>query len=221
MLIGRIIAVVIGYVCGLFLSGYLYGRTRHVDVREMGSGNVGTTNTLRNLGWKAGAVTLIGDVGKVFAAIFLTWLLFHRSYPDTVHLLEMYAGFGAILGHDFPIYMKFKGGKGIASTGGLVLGFCPFAAPVSLGLFILTILVTGYVSLGSVLALISLFVQVLLFGKMGWFSLPSENLIEIYIVFGIVVLIGLVKHRSNIRRLFNGTENKFGSKKKQVEAENK
>ena len=215
MIAERIIAIGIGYICGLFLSGFLYGKSRHVDVRESGSGNVGTTNTLRTLGWKAGAVTLAGDIGKVFAAVFLVWLLFHKSQPELVRLLEMYAGFGAVLGHDFPIYMKFKGGKGIASTGGLVLAFCPFAAPVSLGLFILAVLLTRYVSLGSVLGLISLFLQVLVFGKLGMFAVPEDQLMEVYIVFGIIALIGLVKHRSNIKRLLNGTENKIGSKKKE------
>lgn len=217
MIIERIASIGIGYVCGLFLSGFLYGKSRHVDVRESGSGNVGTTNTLRTLGWKAGAVTLAGDILKVFVAMFLVWLLFHRSQPELVRLLEMYAGFGAVLGHDFPVYMKFKGGKGIASTGGLVLAFCPFAAPISLGLFILAVLVTRYVSLGSVLGLISLFIQVLVFGYLGMFDVPGENLIEVYIVFGIIAVIGLVKHRSNIKRLLNGTENKIGAKKKENE----
>lgn len=215
MIVERIIAIGIGYICGLFLSGFLYGKSRHVDVRESGSGNVGTTNTLRTLGWKAGAVTLAGDIGKVFVAMLFIWLLFHKSQPEMVRLLEMYAGFGAVLGHDFPVYMKFKGGKGIASTGGLVLAFCPFAAPISLGLFILAVLLTRYVSLGSVLGLISLFIQVLVFGKLGMFAVPEDNLLEVYIVFGIIVLIGLVKHRSNIKRLLNGTENKIGSKNKE------
>ncbi len=217
MIAERIAAVVIGYCCGLILSGYLYGKVKHVDVRTMGSGNVGTTNTLRNLGWKAGAVTLIGDIGKVFLAIFLVWLIFHKSHPDMVGLFEMYAGFGAVLGHDFPVYMKFKGGKGIASTGGMVLGFCPFAAPISLGIFILTVLITRYVSLGSILALISLFIQVLFFGRAGMFAVPDANLTEVYVVFGILAGIGLVKHRSNIARLMQGTENKFGSKKTENE----
>lgn len=216
-MIERIIAIAVGYVCGLFLSGFLYGKSRHVDVRESGSGNVGTTNTLRTLGWKAGAITLAGDILKVFVAMFLVWLFFHKSEPELVRLYEMYAGFGAVLGHDFPVYMGFKGGKGIASTGGLVLAFCPFAAPVSLGLFVLTVLVTKYVSLGSILGLISLLVQVLIFGQMGMFAVPQNNLIEVYIVFGIIVVIGLVKHRSNIVRLLHGTENKFGSKKKESE----
>ncbi len=217
MIAERITAVAIGYCCGLILSGYLYGKLKHVDVRTMGSGNVGTTNTLRNLGWKAGAVTLLGDIGKVFLAIFLVWLIFHKSNPDMVGLLEMYAGFGAVLGHDFPVYMKFKGGKGIASTGGMVLGFCPFAAPISLGIFILTVLITRYVSLGSILALISLFIQVLFFGRAGMFAVPDANLPEVYAVFGVLAAIGLLKHSSNIVRLIRGTENKFGSGKKENE----
>lgn len=219
MLIARITSAIIGYICGLFLSGYFYGKTKNVDVREMGSGNVGTTNTLRNLGWKAGAVTLIGDIGKVFVAIFVTWLIFHNKYPQVVWLFEVYAGFGAVIGHDFPVYMKFKGGKGIASTGGMVLGLCPFAAPVSLGLFILMVLITGYVSLGSILGLISLFIQVILFGEMGLFHVPNAYLPEVYILFGLLALLGIMKHHENIKRLLNGTENKFGSKKKHLQSE--
>lgn len=130
MILKRIIAIVIGYIFGLFLSGYLLGKAKHKDITTMGSGNAGTTNTLRMFGWKAGLITLLGDILKTLLAIFVVWLLFHRSEPEGVRLLELYAGFGTILGHNFPFYMclrkgeKKKGGKGIACTGALMIAFC-------------------------------------------------------------------------------------------------
>lgn len=217
MIAERIISLAIGYVCGLFLVGYIYGKFKNVDVRKSGSGNVGTTNTLRTLGWKAGVITLLGDILKVVAAMGIVWLLYHESQPEYVGLFQLYAGFGGILGHDFPVYMKFKGGKGIASTVGMGLTFCPIVAPVSLGIFIVVVLITRYVSLGSILGLISLYIQVIIFGQMGKFNVPMANIAELYIIFGLVVGIGIVKHRSNIQRLLKGTENKFGSKKKENE----
>ena len=130
MLFGRVISVGIGYLCGMFLSGFLYGKKENVDLRKVGSGNVGTTNTMRNLGVKAGILTLIGDVCKVFMAMVIVWLIFRNRYPDSVKVLELYAGVGCILGHDFPAYMKFKGGKGIAVSFGSLLGRIPMWYPV-------------------------------------------------------------------------------------------
>ena len=115
----RIICLAIGYVCGLLQTGYLVGKMNHVDIRKEGSGNAGSTNALRVLGWKAGAMTFAGDVIKCLAAVLIARYL----YRDTqyVPLLAMYAGMGATLGHNFPFYLKFKGGKGIAVLAGLIL----------------------------------------------------------------------------------------------------
>ena len=109
MTVGRIICILIGYAIGLFQTGYIYGKTQHIDIREHGSGNAGTTNTLRTLGFKAGAITFAGDCGKAILAIFISWLIFHAQYPEGIKLLGMYAGLGAVLGHNYPFYMKFKG----------------------------------------------------------------------------------------------------------------
>lgn len=119
MTVDRIICILIGYAIGLFQTGYIYGKTQHIDIREHGSGNAGTTNTLRTLGFKAGAITFAGDCGKAILAIFISWLIFHAQYPEGIKLLGMYAGLGAVLGHNYPFYMKFKGGKGIACTTGV------------------------------------------------------------------------------------------------------
>ena len=206
------------YLENKILSGFLYGKKENVDLRKVGSGNVGTTNTMRNLGVKAGILTLIGDVCKVFMAMVIVWLIFRNRYPDSVKVLELYAGVGCILGHDFPAYMKFKGGKGIACTGGLLIGFCPLAVPISLGIFILVVAITRYVSLGSILGVISLEIQIIAFGQMGLLSVPEQYLTEVYIVFGFVAGLAIILHHANIGRLLKGTENKFSFHSKKQEA---
>lgn len=226
MIVNRIIALVIGYICGIFLSGYAYSKSKKQDITKMGSGNAGTTNTFRIYGWKGGLITLIGDVSKPIIAILVTWLIFHNSRYETVResvrLLEFYAGFGCILGHNFPFYMKFKGGKGIACTGGLVLAFCPIVAPISLTIFIVTVALTKYVSLGSILAVISFFVQVVIYGELGILNLTARYKYEIYIVAGIITVMAVVRHKANIKRLLGGTENKFSfSKQKDGQKEGK
>lgn len=102
MLAVRGICILIGYILGMFQTGYIYGKLHHIDIRQHGSGNAGATNTLRTLGWKAGLITFAGDIGKAILSMVIAWLLFGEKYPDGVKLLEMYAGFGAVLGHNFP-----------------------------------------------------------------------------------------------------------------------
>ena len=205
----RVISLVIGYIFGLFQTGYIYGKAHNVDIRKQGSGNAGTTNALRTLGWKAGLVTFVGDLGKAMLAMLVAWLLFRGKYPDGVKLLEMYAGFGAVLGHNFPFYLKFKGGKGIACTSGFILAFDPLMAPVCLALFIGAVAITRYVSLGSILVVLSFFIQLVIFGQNGMLGVHSELLPEVYIVGGLFTLLALWRHRANIKRLLSGTENKL------------
>jgi len=216
MLVNRILVLIIGYFCGIFLSGYAYSKSKHKDITTMGSGNAGTTNTFRMFGWKAGLITLLGDVSKPIAAILITWLLFHNREPEGVRLLELYAGFGTIIGHNYPFYMKhFKGGKGIACTGGMMIAFCPIEVPLSLGIFIVVTALTKYVSLGSILGLISFFIQTVVFGELGLLNVTSHYKIEIYILSAVIMIMGIARHHENIRRLLNGNENKFSLKKKE------
>lgn len=214
MLINRIIVLVIGYFCGIFLSGYAYSKSKNKDITKMGSGNAGTTNTFRMFGWKAGLITLLGDVSKPMIAILITWLIFHKSEPEGVRLLELYAGLGTIIGHNHPFYMKhFKGGKGVACTGGMMIAFCPVEVPIGLGLFIGTVALTKYVSLGSIIGLISFFVQTLIFGELGLLDVTEHYRTEVYILAAVIMLMGIVRHRENIKRLLSGNENKFSFKK--------
>ena len=135
MVVFRIISALLGYLFGLFPTGVLYGNAHHVDIRSKGSGNTGTTNSLRVLGWKAGVIVFLGDCLKAVAAMVIIWFVAKDRYPDTVKLLKLYAGFGAVLGHNFPFYMKFKGGKGIASSVGIIFTFDWRMVPICAILF--------------------------------------------------------------------------------------
>ena len=117
----RIAAVLIGYFLGIFQTGYLYGKYKGIDIRSQGSGNAGATNTLRVLGYKAGLITFAGDLLKAILAVVIVHVLFGAYFPQELHVLKLYAGFGAVLGHNFPFFLKFKGGKGIACTSGMIL----------------------------------------------------------------------------------------------------
>ena len=123
----RLICVAIGYLFGLFQTSYIYGRIKGMDIREHGSGNAGATNALRTLGWKAGLITFLGDCFKCVFAVLLVRFLFDRFYPNEniSVLVGMYAALGVILGHNFPCYLKFHGGKGISATAGLFLSLDP------------------------------------------------------------------------------------------------
>lgn len=213
MIVARVIAVAIGYVFGLFQTGYLYGKSQGIDIRNEGSGNAGTTNSLRVLGVKAGLITFAGDLFKAIFAVLLVEALFGKTYPELVKILGLYAGFGAVLGHNFPFYLKFKGGKGIACTSGMILAVCPMAAPICLFLFIVSIAITRYVSLGSILVVVSYLIQVIVFGQLGYLNVDAAYLPEFYIVSACFTAMALWRHRANIRRLLTGTENKFGLKK--------
>ena len=150
----RLICLAIGYVCGLFQTGYIVGEMSHVDIRKKGSGNAGTTNALRVLGWKAGILTFAGDVIKCVAAFLIVFFMYRGS--DCRPLLTLYAGAGVTLGHNFPFYMNFKGGKGIAVMAGLLavnsfwhLPISLFMIPLTLAWFLGPVIVTRYISAGS------------------------------------------------------------------------
>lgn len=214
----RVIAVLIGYVFGLFQTGYIYGRSKGIDIRQHGSGNSGSTNTLRVLGKKAGAITFIGDFAKCALAMVVVWLIFKWTYPDWVKVLTLYAGLGAVLGHNYPFYLKFKGGKGIACTAAIVILACPQAAPLCFLSFALIVIFTQYVSLGSIIGVLLFLVQVFIFFLNGIFlHLESNYACEYVILSFIFVALAIIRHRANIVRLCKGTENKLWTKKKKSE----
>lgn len=209
MILQRILCLVIGYVFGLFQTAYFYGKAHGIDIRQHGSGNAGTTNALRVLGTKAGLVVFAGDCIKCMLAILLTKLLFGKSHPEILYLLALYTGTGVILGHNYPFYMNFKGGKGIAATAGLVLSFHPYFIPFGVVLFFGAFFLTHYVSLGSLLVYAGFMTQMVVCGEMGLFAGMSRmQLVEMYILTAFLTAMAYWKHRSNIVRLCKGEERK-------------
>lgn len=208
----RIICLVIGYVFGLFQTGYIYGRMHNIDIRKYGSGNAGTTNALRVLGKKAGLIVFAGDAAKTILSCAIARVLFTGN-PD-VDMLVLYAGFGAILGHNFPFYLNFKGGKGIAATAGILASTDWRMCVVCGTIFIATVAVTRYVSLGSIFVVIAFFIMAVIFGHAGDYTISAGSLNEFYVLAGIIMIMAIWRHKANIKRLLNGTENKLWGNKK-------
>lgn len=204
----RILCVLIGYVCGLFQTSFFYGKSKGIDIREHGSGNAGTTNTLRVLGTKAGVIVFVGDVLKCIIAVSIVRLLFGSRYPEMSYLLAVYAGAGAILGHNFPFYLNFRGGKGIASTAGLIIALHPYLYPMGLLCFFGVFCLTHYVSLGSLTVYAGLMIETVILGQLGVFGMSQVYLNEMYIVTAFLTVMAYWKHRENIKRLLTGTERK-------------
>lgn len=212
----RVWCVLIGYVFGLFQTGYIYGKINHIDIRQYGSGNAGTTNAIRVMGVKAGAITLFGDCAKALAACVLARVLF-KGGDIPAGLLALYAGFGVVLGHNYPFYLKFRGGKGIAATFGILLAFDYRVAIVLIAVFAVTLLISRYVSVSSLLMMFCFFVIMVWLGVKG--SIFESGTIYVYeadILAFLLAVIATVRHRQNIVRLQNGNENKFTLKKKKA-----
>ncbi len=218
-ILARVLCLLIGYGLGSISTSYLYGKAKGIDVREHGSGNAGTTNTLRVLGRKAGAIVLAGDMLKTFLAILLTWLIFHWLFPDMDYLLRIYTGAGVILGHDYPFYMKFKGGKGIACSGAMILSFYWGIIPASVVIFFGIFFLTHYVSLASIFLYLGFMAQLLIFGQAGILGMSQASLNEMYIVAALLTALALFQHRENIKRLIKGEERKTILKKTKKDGE--
>ncbi|MDO5406136.1 MAG: glycerol-3-phosphate 1-O-acyltransferase PlsY [Eubacteriales bacterium] len=209
----RVICLLMGYVFGLFQTGYLYSRAHSIDIRNYGSGNSGSTNILRVMGVKAGLVVFLGDAFKMIFACLLTRYLF-REQPDMMYVYLLYTGFGVVMGHNYPFYMGFKGGKGIAASAGLLASTDWRVMLVCLVVFVTIVAVTRYVSLGSILVMILFFIGMVFFGYRGDYGIATAHLMEFYGMAGVIAGMGIWRHHSNIRRLLSGTENKLGAKKK-------
>jgi acyl-phosphate glycerol 3-phosphate acyltransferase len=211
----RLWSLLIGYAFGCFQSAYIIGKIKGIDIREHGSGNAGFTNTTRVLGKDLGYLVFFLDTAKVIWACVIASLIFQGSgtftsgfsgYPNGV-LPCAYAGIGAILGHIFPFYLGFRGGKGIASS--LALMFC-IDLKVALITYIIgiaVVLTTRYISLTSLVMLAVYPITLIVFG------FPPEVIILIC-CFSVLTYI---KHIPNIKRLLNGTESKFGYQKQALE----
>lgn len=173
----------------------------NIDIREHGSKNAGATNTIRVLGVKAGLPVFIIDVLKGFFAVNLATFIDISQSSEVIILIQLALGFAALLGHIFPIFAQFRGGKGVATLAGVVLALHPFATATAFGIFVLVVILTRYVSLGSMVAgLIFPFIIEFLFNN-------SSHTLLIFSI--IVALLLIVTHIKNIKRLVKGEESKF------------
>ena len=200
--------VLLAYLTGAFPSAVWVGKTFYkIDVREFGSGNAGATNTFRVLGKKAGIPVLIMDIFKGWLAV--NYLSFLAVIPESIeHQFEIKLVFGiaAVIGHLFPVYTGFRGGKGIATLLGLLVGLHPVAALFSILVFIFVFLISKYVSLGSIIASVAFPILVIL--VLG----STNSSLNLFAVF--VPILSLITHQKNIERLVRGEETKvkFGKK---------
>lgn len=204
----RLGALLIGYLLGGVQSAILVGRFRGIDIRAHGSGNAGTTNTIRVLGKKLGALVLIIDILKAVLAIALSKWIFGATHPNEMILIALYSGIGAILGHSYPLFFGFKGGKGIATTAGTLIGIDFRLFLVAACVFLICFAMTKIVSMSSLLMTASLPILIsIMYAGTG--SIGIEALVLAFGVTGFT----FYRHKSNIKRLMNGTEAKLTSKK--------
>ncbi len=206
------------YLLGSIPFGYLVAKAKGIDIRSVGSGNIGATNAMRVLGKPAGIFVLLMDALKGYAAcaflppLFFNWLaahysgLFYQTFAQSPAELQMkffvLAGIFAVLGHNYTCWLKFKGGKGIATTAGVYLALAPWALLVALVVFILALVLTRYVSVGSIAAAIALPIAV-------YWTQNNDTLNIVTLTLG---GLAIYKHKGNIQRLMAGTENRLGKK---------
>lgn len=200
------LAVLISYLVGSFPTAILTGKIlKGIDIRQHGSGNAGATNVFRVLGWKAGLFVLLVDMAKGLLATILIYKLALGHVAMDAVLLKIICGLAAVFGHIFTVFAGFKGGKGVGTGAGMIIGLLPGAVLSGLIVFIITVWLTRYVSLGSILASITVLIYVVV---QKWvLGVPVHPALLVFGAF-IPVLI-IFTHRSNIGRLLKGNENKI------------
>ncbi|MBL6657208.1 MAG: glycerol-3-phosphate 1-O-acyltransferase PlsY [Flavobacteriales bacterium] len=205
--ITNILLLLLAYLIGAIPFSIIAGKVlKGIDVREYGSGNAGATNTFRVLGKKAGIPVLLLDVFKGFLAVDLVWFTSYVPSTEIYINLQLAFGIAAVLGHVFPIYAGFRGGKGVATLLGFMIGVFPEAAAISIIVFVITLVFSKYVSLSSIFAG--------LFFPFGVYYL-SEYVVPTMMIFAIFVPVLLIAtHQRNIERLVRGDENKVKLRKK-------
>jgi acyl phosphate:glycerol-3-phosphate acyltransferase len=209
-IVSYILTALAAYLLGSIPTGYLVARSRGIDIRTVGSGNIGATNVLRILGKPAGIFVLLMDALKgfvacrFFGAIIYNLLVGPADNSSPEEFLKITGGLFAILGHNYTCFLKFKGGKGIATSSGVALALLPVALGISLALWVVVLALTRYVSVASIAA-----AAVLPFA--AWW--PGRSSRTMIIVAAVIGTLAIYKHRTNMQRLMNGTENRIGKKK--------
>ena len=206
-MIELVILLLISYITGSFPTSIVMTRViKNIDIREHGSGNAGATNVFRVLGWKYAILVLAFDIFKGWlpTAVYATIIFQQLPVPDQ-GLVQILCGFAAVIGHIYPIFTGFKGGKGVGSLIGVLLALYPLVFPLCLLIGVAVITTTGYVSLGSIAAAIALPIIILVLPRLGLIN-PNLSLV----VFSLLVpWLIIFTHRTNISRIRNGTENRF------------
>ena len=208
----RLVCLAVGYLFGIFQTGYIYGRVHGIDIRKYGSGNSGSTNALRVMGKKAGLTVFAGDFLNTMIPCMAVRCLF-KHQPDYAYVYMLYIGLGVILGHNYPFYLHFKGGKGIAATAGIILSIDWRLTVLCLAVFILIVAVTRYVSLGSLVVSVILLAWNIYMGRCGAYNLSAVSSVEYGAMTAVIAAMAFWRHRANIIRLIHGNENKVGAKK--------
>lgn len=212
----RVACLAGGYVFGLFQTAFIYGKFHGIDIREHGSGNAGTTNALRTLGAKAGLIVLLGDFFKCLLACAIARIIFSHIAPDMAMLMVLYTSFGVGLGHIFPFYMGFKGGKGIAVSAGIIVSlFKPWIMLACLLIFVTVLAISKYVSLSSIILMAGMVACYCIALFSGGFPIARQYYAESIVVISLYGLLAVYMHRANIVRLLRHEENKFTLHKKE------
>lgn len=199
-----IISSLLGYLLGSIPFGLLVGKVRGVDIRQHGSGNIGATNVVRVLGKKWGILVFVLDALKGLMAVVVAMELAGGRGSASAGVVGIAAALACVLGHNFPVWLKFKGGKGVATTAGVLVGLLPWSALIAFLSWVVVFYSTRYVSVASMVAAVVIPVSVWVLERQAtplfWFSV-------------VVAVLGLVRHRSNFKRLLEGTEPRFQKKK--------
>ena len=221
-ILGYVIVAIAAYLLGSVPTGFLVARARGIDIRAAGSGNIGATNAMRVLGKPAGIFVLLMDALKGYVAcawlppLIFNWLAPHYSglfvdfkiQPVELQVrFHVVAGIFAVLGHNYTCWLKFKGGKGIATSAGVYLALAPLPLLIAMVVFILALLATRYVSVGSMAAAVALTAAV-------WMLTPHNVLLGI--VTTVLGVLAIYKHKGNLQRLAAGTESRLQFKKKET-----
>ncbi|WP_024831457.1 glycerol-3-phosphate 1-O-acyltransferase PlsY [Ruminiclostridium josui] len=208
-LIKILLVIIIGYLLGSLNTSIVVGKIYGTDIRKHGSGNAGMTNTLRTLGKTAAVLVIIGDIIKGVLSYIIGNLIITSIPDDSIKLYisgmgGMVGGIAAIAGHNWPIYFGFKGGKGILTSFSVVMMMDWKLGLILLGLFVIIVAITRYVSLGSILACVAFPIAA---------AIKGNGLV--FIIFAAILsILAIARHNGNIKRLLNGTESKIGEKKK-------
>jgi len=211
------VIAVLSYLMGSIPTSIIVARCRRgIDIRQFGSGNAGGTNAFRVLGWKAGVFVLLVDISKGLVATMLISRLMYGPIPftnktpfDDYTVVQIIAGISAILGHIWTVFAGFKGGKGMATATGMLIGVAPVETVVSFAIFSIVILVFNYVSLGSLSAAVTFPLAMFFRQNIFMAEVPGYNTL-IFFSIGVSLLI-IYTHRSNIKRLLKGTEQKMST----------